>query len=84
MPGTHALGKLNQNHVEQFVDESEAVCCEVEAGAALVMRPLLLHASSAAENPRHRRVVHFDFAVGDLDGDLKWRMRDRSYATHSA
>jgi len=74
IPGTHRLGRLNQNLVEEHVDEERAVICEALAGEALVMRPLLLHASGAASSPSHRRVVHFDYAVGDLPDGLKWRM----------
>jgi ectoine hydroxylase-related dioxygenase (phytanoyl-CoA dioxygenase family) len=77
MPGTHRLGKLNQNAVAPYIDETSAFCCRAKAGEALVMRPLLLHASSAAEHPGHRRVLHFDFAIGELESGLKWRMRDR-------
>ena len=75
MPGTHLLGKVNQNHVDKHVDEASAIYCEAGAGEALVMRPLLLHASSAAEHPGHRRVLHFDYAIGDLAAGLEWRMQ---------
>ena len=74
-PGTHRLGRLNQNNVEVHIDETRAVICVAEAGEALVMRPLLLHASSPSITPAHRRVLHFDFAVGNLDNGLAWRMR---------
>jgi len=37
------------------------------------MRPLLLHASSAARSPQHRRVVHLEFAPRDLlPAGLDW------------
>jgi ectoine hydroxylase-related dioxygenase (phytanoyl-CoA dioxygenase family) len=75
MPGTHKLGRIDQNDAPQHVAEHRAICCEVASGAALVMRPLLLHASSPSTNPAHRRVLHFDFAVGDLAAGLQWRMR---------
>jgi ectoine hydroxylase-related dioxygenase (phytanoyl-CoA dioxygenase family) len=75
MPGTHKLGKLNQNHVDEFLDESLAKTCEASAGQALVMRPLLLHASSASQSPRHRRVLHFDYAAGGLANGLTWHMK---------
>lgn len=74
-PGTHHLGRLNQNHVQSFVDEAKAITCAAQPGEALIMRPLLLHASSPSSTPAHRRVLHFDFAVGDLDNGLSWRMR---------
>lgn len=75
MPGTHHLGRIDQNLAPKYVDESLAVCCAAHPGEALVMRPLLLHASSAATEPRHRRVLHFDFATVDLAAPLQWRMR---------
>jgi ectoine hydroxylase-related dioxygenase (phytanoyl-CoA dioxygenase family) len=75
MPGTHKLGRINQNDAPQHVSEEHAVCCEAEAGAALVMRPLLLHASSPSTHPDHRRVLHFDFATGELPEGLNWKMR---------
>jgi hypothetical protein len=38
----------------------------------LLMRPLLVHSSSAAVRPGHRRVVHFDYAAGELADGLRW------------
>lgn len=76
MPGSHLLGRVNQNHVEEHVEESRAVTCAAEAGEALVMRPLLFHASSASKIPGHRRVLHFDFAAGELGNGLEWRLRN--------
>lgn len=75
MPGTHLLGRVNQNSVEEYVDEQSAVICSAEVGEALLMRPLLFHASSAAQTPEHRRILHFDFATGELDNGLQWRSR---------
>ena len=74
IPGTHRLGRLNQNHMQEYVNEERAVTCEALAGEALVMRPLLLHASGAASSPSHRRVMHFDYTVGELPDGLQWRM----------
>ena len=75
MPGSHKLGRIDQNDAPTHVDEARAFTCEVNSGAALVMRPLLLHASSPSAHPIHRRVLHFDFATGDLPSSLQWRMR---------
>ncbi|MES2392802.1 MAG: phytanoyl-CoA dioxygenase family protein [Acidobacteriota bacterium] len=74
IPGTHQLGRLNQNNVEPHISEEAAICCAAGSGAALIMRPLLLHASSASTDPGHRRVLHFDFAATPLDGNLRWAM----------
>lgn len=75
MPGSHRLGRVNQNHIEQYIDDSLVVTCTAGVGDALVMRPLLFHASSASSEPGHRRVLHFDYAVGELAGVLQWHMR---------
>ena len=32
----------------------------------------ILHASGAALEPTHRRVLQVDFAAGELPGGLKW------------
>lgn len=56
-------------------DESGRVppfTCEVAKGGALVIRPLLLHASAPATEPRHRRVIHIDYANSPLPGGLEW------------
>ena len=73
IPRSHQNGKLSQGQIETESTESEAVMCEVLRGGALLMRPLLIHASSAAESPDHRRVIHFDYANNALDGGLRWR-----------
>jgi ectoine hydroxylase-related dioxygenase (phytanoyl-CoA dioxygenase family) len=75
LPGTHHLGRLNQNHVDEHVNELGAIVCAAQAGEALIMRPLLLHASSPSLLPAHRRVLHFDFASTELPTGLVWRMR---------
>ncbi len=41
-------------------------------GGLVVMRPLLLHASSPAKSPGHRRVVHIEYAAAELADGLKW------------
>jgi len=74
IPASHMLGRLNQNDVSLHVQQGDPTCCSANSGDALVMRPLLLHASSAAAKPTHRRVLHLDYAVGCLDGGLRWRM----------
>jgi hypothetical protein len=53
----------------------EPVLCPVPRGAAVLMRPLLWHASSKAEAPAHRRVVHLEYADVELPGELDWYER---------
>jgi predicted protein tyrosine phosphatase len=44
-----------------------------DRGGALVMRPLILHASSKATSLSQRRVLHFVFGPPRLPLGLEWR-----------
>ena len=72
LPGSHAAGVLSPEAVREWRRRVPPVACHVPVGGALLMRPLLLHASSAATAPRHRRVVHIEYAAGGLPGGLAW------------
>ncbi|HAV63046.1 MAG TPA: phytanoyl-CoA dioxygenase [Verrucomicrobiales bacterium] len=72
VPGSHRLGRLDADAIAgcRAGTPVEEILCG--AGDALVMRPLLLHASSKATRPSRRRVLHVEFAREDLPGDLEW------------
>jgi hypothetical protein len=72
-PGTHGLGRLTRERISELAAEvPEEICC-LDAGDALIMRPLLLHASSPARKADHRRVIHLEFAPANLlPPDLHW------------
>ena len=72
VPGSHRHGKLDDEPVRALREEVGETVCEVAAGGAHVMSPLLLHASSKAESPARRRVVHVEYASADLPGGLDW------------
>jgi ectoine hydroxylase-related dioxygenase (phytanoyl-CoA dioxygenase family) len=71
IPGTHRCGKLPAVEIDRLARQDE-VACTVRAGGAVLMRPLLLHASSPAKSPSHRRVIHLEFAAGELPLPLRW------------
>jgi len=73
VPGTHKLGRLNNESALYERDKRGETVCPVERGAALVMRPLLLHASSRASGSSKRRVLHFVYGPGDLPFGLRWQ-----------
>jgi len=70
--GSHRLGRLPEAEVVRLAEGRHVGTCAVNAGDAVLMRPLLLHASSASTSPLHRRVIHFDFASSELPGGLQW------------
>ena len=73
LPGTHRHGKLTAAGIYQWKDRVSPVDTPCAAGALLLMRPLLIHASSAATRPGHRRVIHLEYAAGALPDGLHWR-----------
>ena len=48
----------------------------VPVGGALVMRPLLLHASRRSQSGWHRRVLHIEYAGCDFPEPLQWHEPD--------
>jgi ectoine hydroxylase-related dioxygenase (phytanoyl-CoA dioxygenase family) len=74
IPGSHRQGRISANGISSW-DKHESVTCTVPKGGALLMRPLLLHASSACAIPNPRRVIHLEFAASELPHDLEWHER---------
>jgi hypothetical protein len=75
LPGSHLQGELGNEAISKWTDHQTPVTCEIRKGGALLMRPLLLHASAPAKNPSHRRVLHVEYAAIELPNGLKWSER---------
>jgi hypothetical protein len=75
IPGSHCKGRLPADEIERLVFERSEVVCEAAVGDALLMRPLLLHASSRSAMERERRVLHMEYAADSLPGRLEWHHR---------
>lgn len=72
IPGSHRCGRLDPNQVNGWLTSVPEEVCSVAAGDVMLMRPLLLHCSSPCLRPRHRRVIHVEYAAVNLPGGLKW------------
>lgn len=72
LPGTHLHGRLDPVQISHFKQNLEPITCTLRRGGALLMRPLLLHSSTAALTPTHRRVLHFEYSSTDLAGGIRW------------
>ncbi len=70
--GSHRQGKLTTVEIDRWKQTSPGISCNCEAGGILLMRPLLLHASSIAIVPSHRRVIHLEYASQPLPAGLDW------------
>ena len=74
LPGSHCHGWLDDD-LASWKRRIDPVACTVRAGGVVLMRPLLLHASSASASPSHRRVLHIEYAAHPLPGGLQWHVQ---------
>jgi hypothetical protein len=72
LAGSHRFGRLSDERIDELVQELPEIVCCARAGDALLMRPLLLHASSRSTSARRRRVLHIEYAGFELPGGLEW------------
>jgi ectoine hydroxylase-related dioxygenase (phytanoyl-CoA dioxygenase family) len=73
--GSHRMGVLSSDAIAELVATEGSRECPVPRGGALVMRPLLVHASSKATVAAPRRVLHFEYACSkDLEAGLTLRV----------
>jgi ectoine hydroxylase-related dioxygenase (phytanoyl-CoA dioxygenase family) len=72
LSGSHRAGRLSPAAIDAWRASVAAVDCVAERGAILAFRPLILHASSPAAAPAHRRVLHLEFAAEVLPAPLEW------------
>lgn len=73
LPGTHHQNVLSDDAIYDIATRIPAVECCIPAGGVLLMRPLLVHASSKARaNGKARRVLHIEYSstksfLGELE-----------------
>jgi hypothetical protein len=73
VPGSHLQGVVPAETIAAFT--ATPFVCAVPAGGAMLMKPLLLHASNRSNSPRPRRVIHLEFSADELPQALAWRER---------
>lgn len=73
IPGSHLNTIYRPDSIDWSVETE--VICPVKAGGIMIMRPLLMHASSRTVNNKPRKVIHIEFSRSDLDGGLTWSER---------
>lgn len=74
LPGSHLNGRLEAPAIAAWREKRPVNTCPVSVGGVLILRPLLLHASSEAQHPGHRRVVHLEYAADRLPEGLEWAL----------
>ncbi|WP_299215805.1 phytanoyl-CoA dioxygenase family protein [uncultured Aquimarina sp.] len=73
IPESHTKGIYRPETINWNVEKE--VVCNVPKGAAMLMKPLLLHSSSRTTNHQRRRVIHLEFSNKELAKDLNWAER---------
>ena len=75
IPGSHRAGEIAGPAIKQWQETKSVISCLASRGSVLLMRPLLLHASSPAQSPAHRRVIQLQFTHQELPFGLEWHAR---------
>ena len=70
IPKSHAKGIYRPETIDW--SKEREVTCIVSKGGVMLMRPLLLHASSRTTNNKKRRVIHIEFSNQSLPEPLQW------------
>jgi ectoine hydroxylase-related dioxygenase (phytanoyl-CoA dioxygenase family) len=72
LPGTHRLGVLTDDQIEELVHRNSAIECTVTCGGVVAMRPLIVHSSSKLQVKASRRVLHIEYAANrNLDRGIE-------------
>ena len=64
-PGTHNFGIMETAAISDLIARHGEATCIAKKGELVLMRPLILHASSQATEPKHRRILHFVYFSGE-------------------
>jgi ectoine hydroxylase-related dioxygenase (phytanoyl-CoA dioxygenase family) len=75
VPGSHCLGRLSSDEALRTREARGEHVVSVPKGGAMIMRPLLLHASSKSSVAVPRRVLHFVYGPATLPEGLNWPPR---------
>jgi ectoine hydroxylase-related dioxygenase (phytanoyl-CoA dioxygenase family) len=61
LPGSHRQGVLGDEEIAELVRTTTPVDCLAQRGSVVLMRPLVVHASSKQLAPAPRRVIHIEY-----------------------
>jgi len=73
LPKTHLNGVIAPTQIHDIQTKQATVSCDAKAGDILLMKPLVLHASSKNTSHRHRRILHLEFSSKPLPTSFSYR-----------
>jgi len=74
VPKSHLKGIYRPETIDWNVETETG--CNVKQGGAMIMKPLLLHASNRTTNNNKRRVIHIEFSNRSLGAGLQWSEKE--------
>ena len=77
IPRSHSYGRLTPSEADKHRSLTGEFICLAQKGGAVLLRPLLLHASSKSKAEAQRRVLHFLYGPPELPFGLRWSNCDR-------
>nr|WP_298340603.1 phytanoyl-CoA dioxygenase family protein [uncultured Algibacter sp.] len=75
IPGSHNK-RLNDDEIKLITTNSIPFASEVASGGVQLIKPLLLHASSASKVQKRRRVLHLEFSSIALPNRLEYKEKE--------
>ncbi|MEM9271404.1 MAG: phytanoyl-CoA dioxygenase family protein [Cyanobacteria bacterium P01_F01_bin.143] len=72
IPESHKMGILSSQQITEFKTNHRITICNLKAGDALIMSPLLLHSSSRSKTEQNRQVIHLEYSSTNLPEKLQW------------
>lgn len=72
VPGSHKLGRLSEAEIDRALATLGARLCLAERGDIWLYATPIVHASTAADPPRRRRVLQVDYTADAAPGTLAW------------
>lgn len=63
---THTYGRLDAPEIAKIATAAESVLCLAVRGDIVALRPLLVHRSQRARQPRARRVLHLEYLAASV------------------
>ncbi len=68
--GSHKMGIIRPESIDWEKETPDV--CNVNRCGFMVMKPLILHASSKTTNQNNRRVIHIEFSNMALPEGMDW------------
>ena len=72
IPGSHVHGVLTPSAIDAVVERGPVITVVAQPGDVLLLHPLLLHRSSPARVPSHRRVIQVEWCDTPLPLGATW------------